>query len=101
MSYVEEQECRICFFGHTHNPGIFSKDGVYTVDDDSKFLLGDEKLFFINVGSVGQPRDGDPRAAFGLMDTESNEYELVRLTYPVKTAADKITAAGLPAFLAE
>ena len=101
IGYVEEQGCRLCFFGHTHNPGIFSKDGVYTVDDDSKFKLGDEKMFFVNPGSVGQPRDGDPRAAFGLLDIKENEFELVRINYPVKQAADKVTGVGLPAFLAE
>lgn len=101
MPVVEEQGCNLCFFGHTHSPGIFSKDGVYTVDADSKFVLGSDKMFFVNPGSVGQPRDGDPRAAFGLLDTETNEYELVRLHYPVKKAAEKVNAAGLPAFLAE
>ncbi len=101
MALVEEQGCTVCFFGHTHSPGIFSKDGVYAVDNDSKFALGEGKLFFINVGSVGQPRDGDPRASFGIMDTAKNEYELVRLNYPVKIAAEKIVKAGLPSFLAE
>ena len=85
----------------THSPGIFSSDGVYTVDDDSRFALGEDKSFFINPGSVGQPRDGDPRASFGLLDTETNEYELVRVTYPIKQAADRILSVGLPHFLAE
>ncbi len=101
IPYVEEQDCSWCFFGHTHSPGIFSRDGVYTVDDDNKFMLTDEKVFFVNPGSVGQPRDGDPRSSFGLLDTETKEFELVRLNYPVKKAADKVTNAGLPAFLAE
>jgi hypothetical protein len=82
FSVVEEQKCTMCFFGHTHSPGIFSKDGVYTVDSDSKFELGDSKSFFINVGSVGQPRDGDPRAAFGLIDLETREYEQIRSRPP-------------------
>jgi len=101
VPFVEEHGCRLCFFGHTHNPGIFSKDGVYTVDNDSKFSLGEEKLFFVNPGSVGQPRDGDPRCSFGLLDTDTYEFQLVRINYPVKQAADKVTNAGLPAFLAE
>ena len=74
---------------------------MYTVDDDSRFALGSEKLFFVNPGSVGQPRDGDPRAAFGLLDSDTGEYELVRLNYPVKQAADKVANEGLPAFLSE
>lgn len=101
ISFVEEQKCEWCFFGHTHSPGIFSEDGVYTVDDDSKFNLGTDKMYFVNPGSVGQPRDGDPRSSFGLLDSESGEYELVRLNYPVKQAADKVANEGLPAFLSE
>lgn len=101
MGFVEAQSCDLCFFGHTHSPGIFSRDGEYTLDDDSKFQLGDDKTFFVNPGSVGQPRDGDPRSAFGFLDTEKLEYQLVRINYPVKQAAEKVTAEGLPAFLAE
>jgi len=101
VRYVQDQDRSLCFFGHTHSPGIFSTDGVYTVDDDSRFALGDGKLFFINPGSVGQPRDGDPRAAFGLIDTEKEDYELVRVAYPVKEAADRVIDEGLPHFLAE
>ncbi len=101
FSIIEDQKCTMCFFGHTHSPGIFSKDGVYTVDNDSKFELDENKSFFINVGSVGQPRDGDPRSAFGIIDMDTREYEQVRVNYPVKQAADKVTKAGLPAFLAE
>lgn len=109
---LHEQESSLCFFGHTHCPGIFSLDGVYTVDDDLRFVLGagetrirgndgKPKDFFINPGSVGQPRDGDPRAAFGLLDTETGTYELVRVAYPIKQAAERAIAAGLPHFLAE
>lgn len=101
LPYLEDQECRLCFFGHTHSPGIFSKDGVYTVDNESKFSLGEGRAFFVNPGSVGQPRDGDPRASFGVVDTETNEYELIRVSYPVKQAAEKVTKQNLPAFLAE
>lgn len=81
---VAERECSLCFFGHTHVPVIFSEDGVYNLDDKSKFSLGEEKMFFVNPGSVGQPRDGDPRAAFGILDTEASSYELIRLHYPDK-----------------
>lgn len=101
LSFLDECDRSLCFFGHTHSPGIFSSDGMYTVDEDSKFLIGDEKKFFINPGSVGQPRDGDVRASFGLLDTETKEFELVRIEYPVKVAADRIAKHGLPNFLAE
>ena len=101
MPYVVELGCSVCFFGHTHSPGIFSADGVYRVDDDSRFSLGEGKCFFINPGSVGQPRDGDVRASFGLLDTEKKEFELVRVAYAVKQAAERVVGAGLPNFLAE
>lgn len=101
LQFVTDQNYRLCFFGHTHSPGIFSADGLYSVDDDSKFQLGNGKTFFINPGSVGQPRDGDCRAAFGLYDSERNEYELVRAEYDVDAAANRIREAGLPPFLAE
>jgi diadenosine tetraphosphatase ApaH/serine/threonine PP2A family protein phosphatase len=74
---------------------------MYSVDGDSKFQLGQGKTFFINPGSVGQPRDGDPRAAFGLLDTEKREYELVRVEYNVQETATGIIERGLPNFLAE
>jgi predicted phosphodiesterase len=101
LYFLEEQNCNICFMGHTHTPGIFSADGVYSVDDDARFSLGSEKSYFINPGSVGQPRDGDPRAAFGLLDTEANVYEQVRVEYPVEMAAKRVLDANLPPFLAE
>jgi diadenosine tetraphosphatase ApaH/serine/threonine PP2A family protein phosphatase len=100
MAYLDDKSYTLCFFGHTHSPGIFSGDGVYSLDDQSKFSLGGKK-FFINPGSVGQPRDGDPRAAFGLLDTEKQEYELVRVVYPIQQTAERIIAQGLPSFLAE
>ena len=101
LSYLEEQGCDLCFFGHTHCPGIFSTDGVYTVGSDSKFILEEHKSFFINPGSVGQPRDSDPRAAFGVLDTYKREYEQIRVAYPIKQAANRIIDAELPHFLAE
>lgn len=101
LSVLEERGQHLCLFGHTHSPGIFSSDGVYSTDDDSRFQLGEGKRFFINPGSVGQPRDGDPRAAFGLLDTVKREFEQVRIHYPYEKAANRVLEAGLPHFLAE
>jgi len=58
-------------------------------------------LFFINPGSVGQPRDDDPRAAFGVLDTDTNTFELLRVAYPVEEAAKRVLDARLPRFLAD
>ncbi len=101
LYFLEEQNTNICMIGHTHSPAIFSEDGMYTVDDDCTFELGFEKKFFVNPGSVGQPRDGNPRAAFGLIDDSTNTYEQVRIDYDVEEAAGQVRAAGLPEFLAE
>ncbi|HOJ33119.1 MAG TPA: metallophosphoesterase family protein [Candidatus Hydrogenedentes bacterium] len=101
FDYVSQLGHRVCFFGHTHCPAIFSLDGSYGLEDDSTFKITDEKMFFINPGSVGQPRDGDPRAAFGILDTDRHLYELVRVEYPVEQAAERIIASKLPHFLAQ
>jgi len=85
---------RLCFIGHSHDPEIYCED-VWTKD----VLPG--KRYLINVGSIGQPRDGDPRLSFGLYDTETEEYENIRAAYDVKTASEKIRKAGLPTVLAE
>jgi putative phosphoesterase len=101
VSYLEESVCDVCFFGHTHSPGIFAGDGVYSIDEHAHFALGNGKAFFINPGSVGQPRDGDPRASFGLYDSETKVYEHVRVEYPVEETAETVLSHGLPPFLAE
>jgi diadenosine tetraphosphatase ApaH/serine/threonine PP2A family protein phosphatase len=59
------------------------------------------KKYFVNVGSVGQPRDGDPRAAYVIYDLPQQTIELRRLDYDIATAQRKIRAAGLPERLAE
>jgi len=89
LSSFEE---RICLIGHTHVPVIF-RDSTSSGHGKMKEL--------INVGSVGQPRDGDNRASFGIIDTQNFAYANFRVEYDYRTAADKIIAAGLPNFLAE
>jgi putative phosphoesterase len=84
----------VCFVGHSHVPGIFCED-IWT----QELVRG--KKFIINVGSVGQPRDGDPRLSFGILDTELWNYENVRSPYQVQKTAEKIRKAGLPKMLAD
>ena len=85
---------QICFIGHSHFPGVFSVDGpVKSISRDMRCL--------INVGSIGQPRDGNPRLSFGVFDTESWEYRNIRSEYPYQVAAEKIIRAGLPRALAD
>lgn len=98
---------QICLFGHTHVALAASlRDGrgvlvemprghpelEVTIEADDKYM--------INPGSVGQPRDGDSRAAYALVDTGQHLATLYRVSYPIETAQAKILAAGLPPMLA-
>ncbi|MGI6460528.1 MAG: metallophosphoesterase family protein [Candidatus Hydrogenedentales bacterium] len=89
-----------CFFGHTHVPGVFEMDGGWTPVNGTSFALKNGGVTFINPGSVGQPRDGDPRASFGVYDSVSREFSLMRVRYDVQSAMDRIKRAGLPDYLA-
>ena len=97
----------LCLFGHTHCPVAFhlSQGRVETIGisgfTETRIELRAESKYLINPGSVGQPRDGDPRAAYGIADTSSNVVELYRLAYPLETTQGKIVGAGLPGVLAQ
>jgi diadenosine tetraphosphatase ApaH/serine/threonine PP2A family protein phosphatase len=96
----------LCLFGHTHLPVIFRMIGEVLEgappdpDVETALPLESNARYLVNVGSVGQPRDGDPRAAYGILHTDAHELRLRRVTYPVEIAQRKILAAGLPASLA-
>ena len=93
---------QVCFFGHTHRATIFGEHNhVATAIQNNRCLLNPANRYLINPGSVGQPRDNDPRAAFGLYDTESNIFEFHRVEYDVATAARKVMSSGLPAKLGD
>ena len=95
------QHTPVCFFGHTHVAGAFVRDdGVRRVKTE-QLMIEPGKKYFINTGSVGQPRDGDPRAAYCIYDTEKNVVEQRRVKYDLPTAQRKIIEAGLPRLLAD
>ena len=97
----------LCLFGHTHVQIGYALDGdqfTLTTLDDTRPLrvaVADETKHLLNPGSVGQPRDGDPRAGFGLVDTERREAVLYRIDYPVERAQARIIEEGLPEVLAQ
>ncbi len=99
MRHYEE---KLCFVGHSHQPLAFIKVGD-KIPEASRLpvSLKNNLRYVINVGSVGQPRDYDPRAAYVIADLESETIELKRVPYDVETAQAKIIRAGLPSFLAE
>jgi len=94
---------QVCFIGHSHSPIIFEmkKNGDVQTLKKSALKLDSESRYIINIGSVGQPRDADPRAAFGIFDTEKRTYELKRADYAIEITQSRIIEAGLPRFLAE
>jgi len=100
-AHFAHQVTPICFHGHTHCPMIYEKQmgAVYRIDaQDFKIPIG--RKYFINVGSVGQPRDGDPRAAYALYEPKTRMVRFRRLEYDVSAAQAKILEAGLPPRLA-
>ena len=95
------QNTAICFFGHTHVPVAFMRDNMVRGGTYSKFKTEPGKKYFVNVGAVGQPRDGNPKAAYVVYDVFEGTIELRRLDYDIPKAQAKIRAAGLPERLAE
>ncbi len=95
------QHTTLCFFGHTHVAGAFVREGGVKRIKTEQLEIEPSKKYFINTGSVGQPRDGDPRAAYCIYDVERSMVEQRRLPYDIATAQKKIIAAGLPRLLAE
>lgn len=102
----------LCFHGHTHVPRVFIYDGMHASEDmESMGILQQEGSvtvelaagykYFINVGSVGQPRDGDPRACYAVYDSEAQTVTFRRLVYDVASAQQAILAADLPTPLAD
>lgn len=98
----------LTFFGHTHlQGGFFSKYGragavaqVRRRCRDATIALETDALYLINPGAVGQPRDGDPRAAYAIYDADQQLITLRRVGYPIQKTADDIRKAGLPEILA-
>jgi diadenosine tetraphosphatase ApaH/serine/threonine PP2A family protein phosphatase len=95
------QHTTVCFFGHTHVPMGFIRDEGVQRQRIEKLRIDTAKKYFINVGSVGQPRDGDWHAAYCIYHIESNIVEQRRVKYDLETAQKKIIDAGLPRLLAE
>ena len=101
-------ELPLAFFGHTHlQGGFFTKQGrigiippVRKGQHEAVFEIEPDTLYMVNPGSVGQPRDGDPRAAYALYDSEQRTVTLCRVEYPIQKSAQEIKQAHLPDLLA-
>lgn len=103
---LDALERPLCLFGHTHLPVVFHRHGdllegyIPEGDDGTTLTLRLGITYLVNPGSVGQPRDGDPRAAFAVYDSDGPVVHLKRVPYPVEAAQRRILDAGLPAGLA-
>ena len=96
-------ETDICFVGHSHVAGIFIKDKDDRIHyrQDNSVDIKQEFKYIINVGSVGQPRDGNPKAAYCIYDTDKKEVQIKRVGYDIQATRRKIIHAGLPQFLGD
>lgn len=96
-------ETRICFIGHTHKPGTFiqEENGLIGYAQDTLVKIKDEFKYMVNVGSVGQPRDRNPKASYCVYDTDKKEVQIKRISYDIEAARKKIISAGLPRFLGD
>ncbi|MBU1290325.1 metallophosphatase family protein [bacterium] len=98
---------KIYFVGHSHLAGCFSFNENDNRIDYMNFRNGGyieiikNKRYIINCGSVGQPRDGNPQASYGIYDLKYNAVNIYRVSYPINLTQDKIINAGLPKSLAD
>jgi diadenosine tetraphosphatase ApaH/serine/threonine PP2A family protein phosphatase len=95
---------QFCFVGHTHLPVIVrmsEKTGKMEVIRETKVYVEDHFRYFVNVGSLGQPRDNNPDACMLLLDEDDQSIEFLRVPYDITSSQEKILSEGLPSYLAE
>src|SRR4051812_42360465 len=103
---IEATDAHVTFCGHIHRPALYSMSSAAKMtsfiptSDVPVQLLGGRRWLAV-LGSVGQPRDGDPAASFAMLDTTSRELTYCRVPYDVEAAAERIRANGLPHWLAD
>jgi predicted phosphodiesterase len=99
----EHFQTPICVVAHSHRPLIViaRSSGSYSTPEEAKIKLVDDYRYLINVGSVGQPRDGNPDASYLLLDEEEKTAEIRRVAYPVEDTQSAMEQMNMPAFLIE
>ena len=98
---LEAATAPVCFYGHTHFAVVFRMvrdllEIVSPPDGETGLMVDPTARYLVNPGSVGQPRDGDPRAAYAIYDSAAKRLDLVRLAYPLEVTQEKMLKAGLP-----
>ncbi|WP_018970905.1 metallophosphoesterase family protein [Rubritalea marina] len=101
MSNFSYQFTQVCFHGHTHVPRVFVRGSRVQEASPEIVEIEPGMKYFINAGSVGQPRDGEWRASYCIYDMEAKKVIFRRLEYDIETTQKKILAAGLPKVLAD
>ena len=101
MSNFSYQFTQLCFHGHTHVPRVYVKSTKVSEVPAESVEIEPSAKYFINAGSVGQPRDGDPRACYVIYDHAAKLIVFRRVDYDIPLAQGKILAAGLPQSLAD
>ncbi len=100
MSNFSYQFTQVCFHGHTHVPRVFVRGARVQEVQPESIEIEDGMKYFVNAGSVGQPRDGDWRASYCIYDLDAKIIHFRRLEYDIETTQKKIIDAGLPEALA-
>jgi predicted phosphodiesterase len=98
---LQLQETQLCLVGHSHVPITFLLDGSVSYSFETEIDISGLEKAIVNPGSVGQPRDENPKAAFGIYDSETRVMNIERVDYDIEKATSKILRAGLPEVLAE
>jgi len=106
LTAFKKSEKRLILFGHTHVPVIWSfhgdeLNGEAIPEDDYEISLEEGNRYLINPGSVGQPRDHNPKSGLAILDTAEMKIRFLRVKYRIKGAQKKISEAGLDNFLAD
>jgi len=103
QAHLERQETPFSLVGHTHVPALVAEGAefehgceMYYLEDGQSVPLPDGRRIVLNPGGVGQPRDGDPRAAYALYDTDARTFTVHRLEYDIRATQALMEAAGLP-----
>ena len=94
---------QICLVGHTHRPFIISRNdkGNCLISQKTEEKIYDNRKYLINIGSIGQPRDNDPKSCYAIYDTDSKTIRLKRVAYDLNETQKQMADLGLPEYLIE
>ena len=102
MHTFEIMKGKVCFLGHSHRPGVFTlRQGRIYQSYRKDTEIDGVSRYIVNVGSVGQPRDNDPRACYCIYDDVEQRLEFRRIEYDIETARKRIIGSGLPEYLGD